>query len=193
MRLPGTILCGGGGGGGEEPIPRCGIGDGDLEGPREFEPIFHKTVEGGFVGSYTSSCNGAGGFETLFGEVEIGEGAFLYPENGLRMFDFCFCDWFCWSPGIGLVARLVGWKLSSRTMTKFEGKRPIMRLSRLSLPIHHDPSPALRHSIRSPSTKPRSRSVSPPHEYTARHQHGNCVGRSGIVFAISTLSDSGRV
>src|SRR4051794_21743838 len=69
-------------------------------------------------------------------------------------------------------------------MTKFEGKRPIMRLSRLSLPIHHDPSPALRHSIKSPSTKPRSRSVSPPHEYTARHQHGNRVGRSGAVLAI---------
>jgi hypothetical protein len=124
------------------------------------------------------------GFDFSFGGVEAGEGAFLYPENGLRKFDFCFWVWFCCSPGMGLVARLVGRKLSSRTMTKFEGKRPIMRLSRLSLPIHHDPSPALRHSIRSPSTKPRSRSVSPPHEYTARHQQGNRVGRSGAVLAI---------
>ena len=77
MHLPGTFLCGGGGGGGEELISLCGIGDGDLEGPREFEPIFHKTVEGGFDRSYTSSCTGAGGFEILFGEVEMGEGTFL--------------------------------------------------------------------------------------------------------------------
>jgi hypothetical protein len=85
---------------------------------------------------------------------------------------------------MGLAARLVGRKVSSRTMTKFEGKRPIMRLSRLSLPIHHDPSPALRHSMRSPSIKPRSLSVSPPQEYTARHQQGNRVGNSGATLAI---------
>lgn len=59
--------------------------------------------------------------------------------------------------GIGLETRLAGRKLSSRTSTKFDGNRPIIRLSRLSRPIHHEPSPALRHSIRSPSTNPRSR------------------------------------
>lgn len=98
--------------------------------------------------------------------------------------------------GIGLEALLAGRKLSSRTSTKFEGNSPIIRLSRRSLPIHHDPSPALRHSIRSPSTNPRSRldcvsvsilnhrrldvngsRTSPPQLYTARHQHGNRVGR----------------
>jgi hypothetical protein len=59
--------------------------------------------------------------------------------------------------GIGLEDLLVGRKLSSRTSTKLEGNKPIDRLSLHSLPIHHDPSPALRHSIRSPSTNPRSR------------------------------------
>lgn len=60
--------------------------------------------------------------------------------------------------GNGLALRL-GWKFSSRSFTKFEGNSPTMRLSRLNRPIHHDPSPALRHSIRSPSMKPRSRFV----------------------------------
>lgn len=109
---------------------------------------------------------------------------FLYPENGLRRFGFCFGGWLCDCPGIGLAARLVGWKLSSSTITKLEGNNPIMRLSRLNLPIHHDPSPALRHSIRSPSMNPRSRPVSPPQEYTARHQQGNRVGRSGALLAM---------
>jgi hypothetical protein len=59
--------------------------------------------------------------------------------------------------GIGLEARLAGRKLSSSTWTKFEGNRPIIRLSRRNLPIHHDPSPAFKHSIRSPSMNPRSR------------------------------------
>jgi hypothetical protein len=59
--------------------------------------------------------------------------------------------------GIGLDALLAGRKLSSSTWTKFDGKRPIIRLSRRNLPIHHDPSPAFRHSIKSPSTKPKSR------------------------------------
>ena len=103
-------------------------------------------------------------------------------------FSFCGCGLGARSlsrmAGKGLGARLVGWKLSSSTMTKFDGNKPIMRRSRRSLPIHHDPSPALRHSMRSPSMKPRSLSVSPPHEYTARHQHGNRVGRPGEVFAI---------
>ncbi len=58
------------------------------------------------------------------------------------------------------------------------------RLSLRKRPIHHDPSPALRHSIKSPSTKPRSRFVSPPQEYVALHQHGNRVGRAGAVVAM---------
>ena len=91
MRLPGMLLCGGGGGGGEEPISWCGIGDGDLDGPREFEPIFHNTVEGGFAGSCASSCARGGGIELHFCGVETGDGSLLYPENGLRMFVFCFC------------------------------------------------------------------------------------------------------
>jgi hypothetical protein len=59
--------------------------------------------------------------------------------------------------GIGLDILLAGRKLSSSTSTKFDGNTPIIRLSRLSRPVHHDPSPALRHSMRSPSTNPRSR------------------------------------
>lgn len=135
----------------------------------------------------TCSWVSGGSLGLSFGGVEVGVGAFLYPENGLRMFDFDLFCWVCRSSGIGLAARRVGWKLSSRTMTKFEGKRPMMRLSRLSLPIHHDPSPALRHSIRSPSTNPRSRSVSPPQEYIARHQQGNRLGKSGALLAIVNI------
>lgn len=33
--------------------------------------------------------------------------------------------------------------------------------------------------MRSPSTNPKSRFVSPPHEYTARHQQGNFLGNGG--------------
>jgi hypothetical protein len=86
-----------------------------------------------------------------------------YASNGLRYaFDLAFCGALGLKglgvrSGIGLDTRLAGRKLSSRTSTKFDGNRPIMRLSRLSRPIHHEPSPALRHSIRSPSTNPRSR------------------------------------
>lgn len=58
--------------------------------------------------------------------------------------------------GSGLVDRLTGRKWSGRTSTKLEGKTPTVLLRR-NLPVHHDPSPAFRHSIRSPSTKPRSR------------------------------------
>lgn len=58
---------------------------------------------------------------------------------------------------MGLVDLLIGLKSSGRTSTKLDGKRPTILLSRRSLPVHHDPSPALRHSIRSPSMKPRSR------------------------------------
>lgn len=86
--------------------------------------------------------------------------------------------------GIGLDARLTGWKLSSSTLTKFDGKSPTARLSLRKRPVHHEPSPALRHSIRSPSTNPRSLFDSPPHEYVALHQQGNRVGRLGATCAI---------
>jgi hypothetical protein len=62
-------------------------------------------------------------------------------------------------PLIGLPLRLHGWKSSLRSSTKLDGNSPTMRLSRFNLPIHHDPSPALSTSIRSPSMKPRSRLV----------------------------------
>jgi len=60
---------------------------------------------------------------------------------------------------IGLALRLHGWKSSARSSTKLDGNSPTMRLSRFRRPIHQEPSPALRHSIRSPSMKPRSRLV----------------------------------
>ena len=59
--------------------------------------------------------------------------------------------------GNGLTDRVVGRKLSGRTSTKLEGNTPTALLSRHSLPVHHEPSPALRHSMRSPSMNPRSR------------------------------------
>ena len=58
---------------------------------------------------------------------------------------------------IGLADLVVGLKSAGISSTKLEGKTPIALLSRHSLPVHHEPSPALRHSIRSPSMKPRSR------------------------------------
>ena len=73
----------------------------------------------------------------------------------------------------------VGWKDSSKTFTKLLGNNPTALGSLRSLPIHHSPSPAFKASIRSPSMNPRSFFVSPPHEYVARHQHGNLGGRSG--------------
>jgi hypothetical protein len=72
-----------------------------------------------------------------------------------------------------------GVKPSSSTLTKLDGNIPIALGSRRSLPIHQRPSPALRASMRSPSTKPRSRFVSPPHEYVALTQQGKRAGRSG--------------
>ena len=92
--------------------------------------------------------------------------------------------------GIGLETRLTGWKLASNTCTKFDGKSPIARLSLRNRPIHQEPSPAFKHSMRSPSTKPRSRFDSPPHEYVARHQQGNRVGRLGA--ACSMIAAVGR-
>lgn len=80
----------------------------------------------------------------------------------------------------GVLWRLLGagWKPSSSTLTKFDGNIPIALGSRRSRPIHQRPSPAFSASIRSPSTKPRSRFVSPPHEYVALTQQGNRAGRS---------------
>lgn len=77
-----------------------------------------------------------------------------------------------------------------------------MRLSLRSRPIHHIPSPAFRHSIKSPSINPRSlfdyrrgqprcllsryRSLtSPPHEYVALTQQGKRGGSVGVAIAIS--------
>lgn len=85
----------------------------------------------------------------------------------------------------GLTDRLHGTKFSSKTLTKFDGNTPTILLSRCNLPVHHDPSPALRHSIKSPSINPKSRFVSPPQEYTALHQHGNFEGNCGASGAIA--------
>jgi hypothetical protein len=62
-----------------------------------------------------------------------------------------------WLLGRGLVDLVVGRKVSGNTSTKLEGNNPTARLSRHNLPVHHEPSPALRHSMRSPSINPRSR------------------------------------
>lgn len=93
-----------------------------------------------------------------------------YAWKGFRnAFDLAFCGGCGLNglglgdrSGIGLEALLAGRKLSSRTSTKLEGNMPIMRLSRRNRPVHHDPSPAFKHSIKSPSMKPRSRLDSPP-------------------------------
>lgn len=97
--------------------------------------------------------------------------ASLWAWNGFRKTVFCFLGpavGFIRGEGFGITkgvaVRLTGTKSSPSTSTKLDGKRPIIRLSRRSLPVHHCPSPALRHSIRSPSTNPRSFFVSPPHE-----------------------------
>ena len=94
-----------------------------------------------------------------------------FPCGELRAFACCG----------GVEWRLLGagWKPSSSTLTKLDGNMPIARGSRRSLPIHQRPSPAFSASMRSPSTKPRSRFVSPPHEYVALTQQGNREGRSG--------------
>jgi hypothetical protein len=95
--------------------------------------------------------------------ANAGSGA-AYAVKGFRkalLFVFCGGGLYGFGlgdrSGIGLDALLVGRKLSSKTSTKFEGNSPIMRLSRRNLPIHHDPSPAFKHSIKSPSMKPKSR------------------------------------
>lgn len=124
-----------------------------------------------------------GVFDWLLANSEAGDSASLWAWNGLRKTVFCF---FGAAVGLligdaptctnGLVSRLIGTKSSPMSSTKLDGNRPTARLSRRSRPIHHCPSPAFRHSIKSPSTNPKSLVVSPPHEYTARHQHGNRDG-----------------
>lgn len=75
--------------------------------------------------------------------------------------------------GNGLVDLVMGLKFSGNTSTKFDGKTPIILLSRHSLPVHHDPSPAFRHSIRSPSMKPKSRL-----DYRRVSNHPICPGKA---------------
>lgn len=83
-------------------------------------------------------------------------------------------------------------------------------LSLRNRPIHHDPSPAFKHSIKSPSIKPKSRFdcaivwlelqtveiamctglTSPLNEYMARHQHGKRVGKvpgAGVMVEVLRL------
>jgi hypothetical protein len=116
--------------------------------------------------------------------TEAGDTASLCAWKGFRQTVFCFLG-----ADVGLligedpastiglvVSRLTGTKSSLRSSTKFDGNSPTARLSRRNRPIHHCPSPAFKHSIKSPSTNPRSRVVSPPQEYTARHQHGKRTG-----------------
>lgn len=151
----------------------CGSGDGTVFSSddrfiEEYGLCFEK-LPLGFGDRPPAFC-----WTSLAAAAGFGEPAAAYAVNGLRNILFVFC-------GVGLVApefdpdvldmlppfcivnglafRLPGWKLSSRTWTKFEGNSPTIRLSLLNRPIHHDPSPALRHSIRSPSMKPRSRLV----------------------------------
>lgn len=49
--------------------------------------------------------------------------------------------------GIGLALREAGHRSWSSTLTKFDGNFPMIRGSRFSRPVHHDPSPAFRHSM----------------------------------------------
>ena len=112
-----------------------------------------------------------GVFEPLRASSEDGDRASLCAWKGLRKTVFCFLGadvgllmgeppaWI-----IGLVSRLIGTKSSLMSSTKLDWNSPTARLSRRNRPIHHCPSPAFRHSIRSPSTNPKSRVVSPPHE-----------------------------
>jgi hypothetical protein len=111
----------------------------------------------------------AGESESLFFAARFGDAALEYAWKGFLKAFFsgtCVFAEFCLL-GRGLALRLAlgkGWNVSGRTSTKFEGNRPTMRLSRLKRPIHHEPSPALRHSMRSPSINPRSRFVCDCHD-----------------------------
>jgi len=112
-----------------------------------------------------------GVFEPLRAKLDEGDNASLCAWKGLRNTVLVF---FGADVGLligddpertmGLVSRLTGTKSSLISSTKLEGNSPTARLSRRSRPIHHCPSPAFRHSIKSPSTNPKSLVVSPPHE-----------------------------
>lgn len=126
-----------------------------------------------------SSCIWTGRPSLSFLREPVGACAVFMLENGLNLLFtgvlFCFCV------RVEAVAFRVfgaGWNDSSSVFTKLLGNRPMARGSLRSRPIHHEPSPALRASIKSPSMKPRSFFVSPPHEYVARHQQGNLGGSS---------------
>lgn len=49
--------------------------------------------------------------------------------------------------GMGLPFREGGREPLSRTLTKLQGNFPMLLGSRLRRPVHHEPSPALRHSM----------------------------------------------
>lgn len=127
---------------------------------------------------------GAAGLDSVARRAtEAGDTASLCAWKGFRQTVFCFLGADVGlligedpASTIGLVSRLTGTKSSLKSSTKLDGNNPTARRSRRNRPIHHCPSPAFKHSIKSPSTNPRSRVVSPPHEYTARHQHGNRIG-----------------
>ena len=110
---------------------------------------------------------------------------FSYASNGFLNTLLLFAGladaslWDACVIGEGFLLTGAGWKLSSSTLTKLLGNSPMARGSLRNLPIHQEPSPALRASIRSPSMNPRSFFVSPPHEYVAWHQHGKRAGIGG--------------
>lgn len=139
---------------------------------------------------------GAAGLDSVARRATAaGDEASLCAWNGFRHTVFCF---FGAKVGLlmgeepantmGLVSRLTGTKSSLKSSTKLDGNSPTARLSRRNRPIHHCPSPAFKHSIKSPSTNPRSFVDSPPQEYIARHQHGNRVGSCAMV-----VSDAGVI
>lgn len=165
------------------------------DGGRDSEPWFltaDACVRNGFVlrGMAPSrggvwGIAGAAGLDSVARRAtEAGDTASLCAWKGFRQTVFCFLGAEVGlligedpASTIGLVvSRLTGTKSSLRSSTKLDGNSPTARLSRRNRPIHHCPSPAFKHSIKSPSTNPRSRVVSPPQEYTARHQHGNRIG-----------------
>jgi hypothetical protein len=104
--------------------------------------------------------------KSLFAASGLGLPALAYAWNGFLNVLFCFCGVCCvlaefWRDGNGELPPGIGDQPSGRSFTKLLGNNPTILLSLLSLPIHHDPSPAFRHSMRSPSMKPRSRFVCP--------------------------------
>lgn len=115
---------------------------------------------------------GAAGLDSVARRAtEAGDTASLCAWNGFRHTVFCFLGADVGlligddpASTIGLVSRLTGTKSSLKSSTKLDGNSPTARLSRRNRPIHHCPSPAFKHSIKSPSTNPKSRVVSPPQE-----------------------------